>query len=32
MAGNRIKKVTEIIYKNKKYTVEDIYSLQVPPD
>lgn len=31
MQGNTIKKVTEIIHKNKKYTIEDNYSLHLPP-
>lgn len=31
MQGNTIKKVTEIIHKNKKYTIEDNYSIHLPP-
>jgi hypothetical protein len=31
MTGNTIKKITEIIHKNKKYTIEDNYSLHLPP-
>lgn len=31
MQGNTIKKVTEIIHKNKKYTIEDNYTLHLPP-
>jgi hypothetical protein len=27
MAGKQIKKVTEIIFRDKKYTIEDSYSL-----
>lgn len=29
MTGNNIKKVTQIIFKNKKYIIEDNYSLQL---
>jgi|688.fasta_scaffold1201904_2 hypothetical protein len=30
MNGNTIKKITEIVYKDKVYTIEDTYSLRVP--
>lgn len=30
MTGNTIKKITEIIHKNKKYSIEDNYSLHLP--
>ena len=30
MAGNKIKKVTEIIFKKRKYIIEDNYFLQMP--
>ena len=30
MDGNTIKKITEIVYKDKVYTIEDTYSLHVP--
>ena len=31
MSGNTIKKTTEIIHKDKKYMIEDNYSLHPPP-
>ena len=30
MNGNTIKKITEIVYKDKVYTIEDTYSLRIP--
>lgn len=30
MNGNTMKKITEIIYKDKIYTIEDTYSLNFP--
>lgn len=30
MSGNTIKKITEIVYKDKVYTIEDTYSLRIP--
>lgn len=30
MNGNKMKKITEIVYKDKVYTIEDTYSLCIP--
>jgi type IV secretory pathway ATPase VirB11/archaellum biosynthesis ATPase len=30
MNGNMIKKMTEIVYKDKVYTIEDTYTLRIP--
>jgi len=31
MADNKIKKITEIAYKDKKYIIEDVYAINLPP-